>query len=341
MWRGRTWLLVRNGGASVSWPLKVVLWMLAAALISLLSWVLDRPVPEIPSRPATVPVDAKWSGDGNDGVWVRCGFDSERDVNPCEVFENVTGELISTGDYVLAIELRAATPDELRYTFRGGMNLGTGQRLVPVETLVDNSETIPGGYRERILSALARFRSIDDTHRRNATFLTTVPSEGPSVYLNILFMPALPSIRASVSKELNVPEPLTAFYAELNGAFLLRTVFIFGLRPSSGFLYARDDAFGAMPYSLRRIDPGPSPFPLDQFEFGSYWQDGSQLTINRNSGEVTCYFGKDPSRVRQNWASFDDWLFSELDRLSPMFDSVGNPLVPAEFRLPDAAAANN
>jgi len=69
------------------------------------------------TRPLRVPSDALWVGGADGGAYVRCTSDSARDVNPCSVWNDYTGDLIESGDYRLRKEGRAATEAELVISF--------------------------------------------------------------------------------------------------------------------------------------------------------------------------------------------------------------------------------
>ncbi len=68
-------------------------------------------------RPAGVPSDALWVGGADGGAYVYCGINVGRNVNPCKVWNDYTGQLIESGDYRLIKENRAARASELRISF--------------------------------------------------------------------------------------------------------------------------------------------------------------------------------------------------------------------------------
>jgi len=73
-------------------------------------------------RPTGVPPGAVWAGGPDGGSYILCRVDSARDVNPCAVWNDFNGKVVERGDYRLLREKRAATVDELRFTWadRGG-----------------------------------------------------------------------------------------------------------------------------------------------------------------------------------------------------------------------------
>jgi hypothetical protein len=69
------------------------------------------------TRPAGVPSNAQWAGGADGGAYVSCSIDAIRDVNPCSVWNDYTGQLVESGNYRLVHEGRAAKESELRITF--------------------------------------------------------------------------------------------------------------------------------------------------------------------------------------------------------------------------------
>jgi hypothetical protein len=68
-------------------------------------------------RPTGVPSNAVWVGGADGGAYVHCTVDVGRNVNPCEVWNDYTGQLVESGDYRLVKEGRAARASELRISF--------------------------------------------------------------------------------------------------------------------------------------------------------------------------------------------------------------------------------
>ena len=136
-------------------------------------------------------------------------------------------------------------------------------------------------------------------------------------YLNILFAPATEAIRREVVAELEIPQALAELYKDLNGFHLLQTISVYGLLPSSGYLLNRQDSYQRLPFNLRDQNREAGTSHTSHLTFDSYDYDGSGLFIHRRSGEITCFAGVQRSDVRMRWPSLDEWLDSELERLSP------------------------
>ncbi len=69
------------------------------------------------TRPELVPSDALWVGGADGGAYVLCAVDAAHNVNPCNVWNDQTGQLVESGNYQLRDEGRAATKSELRISF--------------------------------------------------------------------------------------------------------------------------------------------------------------------------------------------------------------------------------
>jgi len=69
------------------------------------------------TRPQGVPTAALWVGGADGGAYVLCSVDTARNVNPCSVWNDYTGDLVESGNYRLRKEVRAATQSELRISF--------------------------------------------------------------------------------------------------------------------------------------------------------------------------------------------------------------------------------
>jgi hypothetical protein len=69
------------------------------------------------TRPQGVPATALWAGGADGGAYVLCSVDTARNVNPCSVWNDYTGDLVESGNYRLSKKGRAATQSELQISF--------------------------------------------------------------------------------------------------------------------------------------------------------------------------------------------------------------------------------
>lgn len=72
------------------------------------------------NRPIGVPSTAVWAGGADGGCYVQCSIDKERNVNHCNVWNDFTGELATSGDFRLIDQNRPASQSEL--IFKGAIN---------------------------------------------------------------------------------------------------------------------------------------------------------------------------------------------------------------------------
>ena len=72
--------------------------------------------------PPGVPQEAIWAGGPDGGSYILCKTDEGNNANFCEVWNDYNGDLIERGNYRLMKEGRAATKEELVYSWadRGG-----------------------------------------------------------------------------------------------------------------------------------------------------------------------------------------------------------------------------
>jgi hypothetical protein len=82
------------------------------------------------TRPANVPAAAVWAGGPDGGAYVLCTVDNARDLNPCTVWDDYTGDSRS-GDFRLLKEGRAATQSELAY--EGAMIGSNGEGTIALK----------------------------------------------------------------------------------------------------------------------------------------------------------------------------------------------------------------
>jgi hypothetical protein len=183
-----------------------------------------------------------------------------------------------------------------------------------------------------LLNLIARFDDVSDRETDHAYFRTRVRSVAEYGYLYIVYKPPARDIVAAVDADLRFPPALREFYADWNGARLFFSALaIRGCLPS-GQVYNRSDPFAVLPFDLGEVDRR-SDHQLDEAGvicIGTYRSDGSVVCMHRDSGQVDCYVGRDLARVRREWSTLEEWMVSEITRLSLFFDSAGNCLISDE-----------
>jgi hypothetical protein len=80
------------------------------------------------NRPAKVPMTAIWVGGADGGAYIECKAGVR--ANQCTVWNDYTGDVWMNGAFMLQKQNRAATPNELRYSFPDGEKIYLENGLV-------------------------------------------------------------------------------------------------------------------------------------------------------------------------------------------------------------------
>lgn len=134
-----------------------------------------------------------------------------------------------------------------------------------------------------------------------------------------------------------MPEVVRRFLELQNGAILFSgAINIFGVH-SPEQLLPRDDPFAALPYNIELENENhPTPESNRFLSVGSYGFDGSLVCIDRQSLRIYVFKrgaskGSSPLCA---WHSLDEWIESEIVRLSVLYDRTGRRLVDESRTLP-------
>lgn len=164
-----------------------------------------------------------------------------------------------------------------------------------------------------------------------------VPHVAPEAWFHIWY----PPLREEDLRELEakmrrpIPDDYRLFLKITNGLTLFSGALdLEGLRKD----YSRRVEI-RLPFDL--ITPNVSERPRaaepSWFIFGFYQADGSRAYIDREGGHVY-RSTRDMTTPRLNhWPSFDDFLASEVRRLSTHFDDRGRRLDPARSTAPESS----
>lgn len=191
-----------------------------------------------------------------------------------------------------------------------------------------------------LLGLLERFEAVADWETPVARFRTNVSAVAPLAYVGIVFRPARAGVVFDVDRELGLPEEVKEFFAVCNGARLfVGALVVFGCVEENLEQDLRN-VLVALPFSIRDANRELAPDRREQgmVAVGRYEVDGSVVCVDRATGKVVCYAGREGLRVRQVWAGFAHWLVSEVMRLSALHDKRGNLLVERGQLLPGYAA---
>jgi hypothetical protein len=185
---------------------------------------------------------------------------------------------------------------------------------------------------------LSKFHSCNDVESETAFFKTHVPWVAPLAYLNIIFKPVAPALLRVTGERLRIPQVLLLFLKSYNGASLFSDdVNIYGVhRP--GQLSDPDNVYLALPFDIEAENQSwPSHDPERFFPFGGYSWDGSRVCIDRTDNKVHMFRrGRSglQSQSEMQWLSFEEWLTTEIARLSFLFDESGKRLVDQSKTVP-------
>lgn len=170
-----------------------------------------------------------------------------------------------------------------------------------------------------LLSLVVRTGASTYRETEAAYFLTQIPWQAPEAYLHIIYRPLPGDVIARSISGVPVPTPVVRQLNVFNGARLFAgALLVFGVR-RSGDLLSRDGVLSLPPLDIVGENVG-----VDQtggFAIGIYPEDGALVQIDQHTGVVRCRREGDKA---YEWASLDEWLTSECERLGAMFDSVGH-----------------
>ena len=187
-----------------------------------------------------------------------------------------------------------------------------------------------------LLGLLKQFRAVGDFDNDNAFYRTLVPWIGPEAYLNIIYRPAPSHLLSTVAKKLKLPPPVSEFLSLYNGAKLFSGALnLYGI-VEPGRLLNRSDSFSLPPYNIEGANRSWSLDPERLLAIGVYQFDGSQVCVDRSSGQ-TFFFKRNQTAADFSWADFESWLRDEISRLRFLFDSEGRRLCPESATLPHRA----
>ncbi len=129
------------------------------------------------------------------------------------------------------------------------------------------------------------------------------------------------------------PHDFRQFLMESNGLSMFdRSLTISGLRKD----YSRGPEAGSLPFALETGNniERPAGCPASYLFIGNYFDDGSTLVIDRESGRIHWLARYQPGPLLRSWPNLKEMLESEADRLARLFDERGHLLDPNGSTLP-------
>ena len=185
-----------------------------------------------------------------------------------------------------------------------------------------------------LLAALGKFESVNDRESKVAFFRTHVPWVAPEAYLNIVYKPAQKKVLAEVATKLCIPKPWIQFLEQTNGACLFSAdLYVMGV-VGEGTRLNRGDHWSLPPTNIEHSNRVAEPLDLGRYLIiASYGWDGSRVCLDRETLRVYV-FHKGESKPYAVWNSAEEWVRTEVERLSTLFDEKGKLLLNEALTLP-------
>jgi hypothetical protein len=96
--------------------------------------------PSEPARPTGVPRSAIWAGGADGGAFFLCSPSTANEANACTVYNDSTGDVYMSGNYLLKDKQRGARVDELHYS------AADGDRIYLEHNLILIADSKPGSH---------------------------------------------------------------------------------------------------------------------------------------------------------------------------------------------------
>jgi hypothetical protein len=182
-----------------------------------------------------------------------------------------------------------------------------------------------------LIELLTSCEVLNDKETDLAFFRTHVPLVAPEAYLHIIYKPVSKDIVLNSARRMKIPKIFIDFLSKQNGARLFSgSLLIFGVI-RSGSLVRRDSP---PPLNIEFENSDNNGFDSDRYlAVGGYGYDGSTICIDRSDGCVGL-FHRDEKHPTIAWHDFDEWIKTEIMRLSEIFDTTGRILVNKSATVP-------
>lgn len=158
--------------------------------------------------------------------------------------------------------------------------------------------------------------------RGGAMRIGRLPHVGAHAYLHVVFPPKTANEIDSLLNEsgLDFPREVANFLCDLNGAILFQgALSLYGIRGE----ISRDPEL-RKPFDLFEANSlmRPKGASADEFFIGGYNEDASRVYLKADGSHV---YRRDRKvvGVLTKWPSFENFLLSEVSRLSLLFDASG------------------
>lgn len=192
--------------------------------------------------------------------------------------------------------------------------------------------------RERIdlaFSTLKRYNYLGEKLLHDGTQLIGKALHiAPQAWLHCIYPPLNSDDIAVLEKELNqqIPDVYKQFLRISNGLSVFNTTLsLFGRR--CNYRRSADDVW--QPFDIVRSNTIEKPKNASEniFIIGCYDWDGSYLYIDANDSSIHLCETDDVKSLYE-WKSFEDMLYSEVNRLTNLFDANGKEIDDEQSMLP-------
>lgn len=191
-----------------------------------------------------------------------------------------------------------------------------------------------------LLNMLSPSDAAGDRESDLAFLRTNVPWVAPEAYLHIVYKPLAETLLRKSAMNLRIPNSFVRFLQNQNGARLFLGVLgIYGIVPT-GQLVVRTGAISLPPFNIERANSELTWLDRNHFfAIGMYRFDGSIVCIRREDERVELLAAQQDG-PRAVWPSVEDWIGTEVARLSALFDSRGHMLADESATVPSGERSN-
>ncbi len=189
----------------------------------------------------------------------------------------------------------------------------------------------------KIQSRLMEYEKYGKRILLNQTLLIChVPHVAPEAWLNTIYHPLEEDKIELIEKKLDItlPDDLRDFYTFANGINIYSgSMNVYGYHTP---LYYREGDDAIQPYDVIEINKDERKWmPEKYFIFGSYRWDGSKMIYNLGSKNAKVYrYHHKEGQLLNEWESLWEWLSSETERLSAIYDEKGVKFEPKIPTIP-------
>lgn len=192
--------------------------------------------------------------------------------------------------------------------------------------------------RETLLDLIGKYRhlGLEYVPETGATLIGRAPHIGSEAWLNVIYNPITEDDIVEMEKSMKrmIPVQYRDFLLNCSNGLNITstTLCLFGCRKMIG----RNIIASRQPFDLVTLNRYKSERPpnatSDLFFFGGYDWDGSQVYLT-DDGKVH-FCTSDDSTSLKEWASLDDFLSSEIQRIYLLFDDNGVEFDESTLTIP-------